>query len=113
VRSTSGAVRLVLPKGAVEVPCLVNQHGCLPTSVAALPEQLAAMNRVAINVQTLTVEAAITGNRDAVYQAAMMDPLLAAQLPLSRIWHLVDEMFQAHGTTLPTYSSRRLWAYDH
>ena len=113
VSNHAGLIPNLPTRAAVEVPCLVNQHGCLPTSVEVLPEQLAAMNRVAINVQTLTVEAAITGNRDAVYQAAMMDPLLAAQLPLSRIWQLVDEMFQAHGTTLPTYSSRRLWAYDH
>jgi alpha-galactosidase len=98
-----------LPAGsAVEVPCFVNRHGVFATRMGPLPEPLAAMNRVAINVQTLTVEAVLTGDRDRVYQAAMMDPLLASKLTLDQIWHLVDELFAAHGQLIPPLTSRRL-----
>lgn len=90
-------------QAAVEVPCLVNQHGCFPTTVGALPEPLAAMNRIAINVQILTVQAALQKKRGLVYQAAMMDPLLSAQLPLPDIWRLVDALFEAHADYLKGY----------
>ena len=35
-----------------------------------------------INVQSLAVEAALTGQRDYIYQAAMLDPHTAAELDL-------------------------------
>ena len=49
-----------LPREAcVEVPCLVNGHGVNPCAVGALPVQCAAMNMTNINVQLLTIEAAV------------------------------------------------------
>ena len=36
-----------------------------------------------------------------VYHAAMLDPHMAAELNLGQIWHLVDEMIDAHGDMLP------------
>jgi alpha-galactosidase len=100
-----------LPEGAcVEVPVLVNQHGVFASHVGSLPPQLAALDRHAIALQELTVEAALTRNKDLVYQAAMMDPLVSSVLPLHRIWDLVDDMFAAHGSLIPPYSSGRLAA---
>lgn len=49
----------------VEVPCLVDKNGVQPTYVGKLPTQLAALNRTNINVQELTVEAAMTLEKDA------------------------------------------------
>jgi alpha-galactosidase len=98
-----------LPEGAcVEVPVLVNQHGVFPTHVGGLPPQLAALDRHAIALQELTVQAALTKDRDMIYQAAMMDPLVSSVLPLQQIWQLVDDMIEAHGTLLPPYQSARL-----
>jgi alpha-galactosidase len=52
-----------LPDGCcVEVPCLVNASGIQPTVIGNLPPQLAALNRTNINVQSLIVEAALTGD---------------------------------------------------
>ena len=50
-----------------------------------------------INVQALTVEAALTGKREHIYHAAMLDPHTAAELDLDQIWHLVDDLIEAHG----------------
>jgi alpha-galactosidase len=51
-----------LPAGCcVEVPCLVDGSGVQPTFIGNLPPQLAALNRTNINVQSLIVEAALTG----------------------------------------------------
>jgi alpha-galactosidase len=94
-----------LPEGCcVEVPCLVDKNGIQPTKIGALPPQLAALMRTNINVQELTVEAALTGKREHIYHAAMLDPHTAAELSLEQIWSLVDELIDAHGDMLPAYS---------
>jgi len=93
-----------LPAGCcVEVPCLVDQNGIQPTRVGALPPQLAALMQTNINVQSLTVEAALTGKREHIYHAAMLDPHTAAELSLDQICALVDDLIVAHGQWLPPY----------
>ena len=69
------------------MPCLVDSNGVQPTTIGALPPQLAALMQTNINVQELTVEAALTGKREHVYHAAMLDPHTAAELDLDQIWH--------------------------
>lgn len=87
----------------VEVPCLVDKNGIQPTYVGQLPTQLAALNRTNINVQELTVEAALTLNRSKIYQAAYLDPHLSSELSLEAITCLVDELIEAHAGYLPEY----------
>ena len=57
----------------------------------------------AVNARALTVEAALTGKREHVYQAAMLDPHTAAELDLDQICSLVDDLIAAHGDLLPPY----------
>ncbi|MCB9155221.1 MAG: alpha-glucosidase/alpha-galactosidase [Caldilineae bacterium] len=93
-----------LPQGCcVEVPCLVDKSGIQPTAVGALPPHLAALMQTNINVQALTVEAALTGKREHIYHAAMLDPHTAAELDLDQICNLVDDLIEAHGDWLPEY----------
>ncbi|MHB9134119.1 MAG: alpha-galactosidase [Armatimonadota bacterium] len=89
----------------VEVPCLIDKNGIQPMKVGSLPPHLAAMNRTAINVQELTVMAALTGIKDLVYHAAMMDPHCAAELSLDEIWSLCDDLFEAHGDWIPQFNA--------
>jgi alpha-galactosidase len=91
-----------LPRGCtVEVPCLVDGNGVQPTKIGALPPQLAALIRTNVNVQELTVEAALTGKREHVYHAAMLDPHTAAELDPDQIRALVDALLDAHGEWIP------------
>jgi alpha-galactosidase len=93
-----------LPAGcSVEVPCLVDANGIQPTKIGMLPPHLAALMQTNINVQGLTVEAALTGKREHIYHAAMLDPHTAAELSLDQIWSLVDDLIAAHGDWLPVY----------
>lgn len=86
-----------LPREAcVEVPCLVNGRGINPCHVGKLPTQLAAMNLTNINMQLLTIEAAMNRKRETVYQAAMMDPHTAAELSIDDIVAMCDELLDAH-----------------
>ena len=87
----------------VEVPCLVDRNGVQPTRIGSLPPHLAALMQTNINVQALTVEAALTGKREHIYHAAMLDPHTAAELDLDQIWNLVDDLIEAHGDWLPEY----------
>jgi alpha-galactosidase len=91
-----------LPEGCiVEVPCLVDRNGIQPTRIGALPPQLASLIQTNVNVQLLTVEAALTGKREHVYHAAMLDPHTAAELDLDQTWALVDDLLEAHGAWIP------------
>jgi alpha-galactosidase len=85
----------------VEVPCLVDKNGIQPMRVGRLPLQLAALIQTNVNVQALTVEAVVTGNREHVYHAAMLDPHTGAELALDQIWELVDALIEAHGDWIP------------
>lgn len=94
-----------LPREAcVEVPCLVNRLGIQPTVVGALPVQCAAMNMTNINVQLLTIEAAVTKKKDAIYQAAMLDPHTSSELSIDDIVKMCDDLIEAHGDYLPKYN---------
>ncbi|MEX2536904.1 MAG: alpha-glucosidase/alpha-galactosidase [Trueperaceae bacterium] len=91
-----------LPPGCcVEVPCLVDGNGVQPTRIGSLPPQLAALMQTNINVQSLTVEAAISGKREHIYHAAMLDPHTAAELTLDEIRDMVDDLLEAHAQWLP------------
>ncbi len=94
-----------LPAGCcVEVPCLVDKNGIQPTKIGSLPPHLAALMQTNVNAQALTVEAALSGKREHIYHAAMLDPHTAAELDLDQIWSVVDELLEAHRDWLPTYS---------
>jgi alpha-galactosidase len=80
----------------VEVPCIASADGITPQAVGTLPRQLAALMQTNVNVQGLTVEAALTGRREAIHQAAMLDPHTAAELSLDEIASLVDDLLEAH-----------------
>ena len=93
-----------LPSNAVvEVPCLVDGAGVQGTYVGNLPEQCAAMNRSNINVQLLTIEAALTRKKERIYQAAMLDPHTAAELSLDDIVSMCNDLIKAHGNMLPKF----------
>ncbi len=93
-----------LPQNAcVEVPCLVDRNGINPCIVGALPEQLAALNRTNINVQLMVIEAMKTRKKEAIYQAAFLDPHTSSELSLDDIVRLCDDMIEAHGDWLPEF----------
>ena len=93
-----------LPEDAcVEVPCLINGMGLYPCHVGRLPVQCAAMNMTNINVQLLTIEAAVTRKKEHIYQAAMLDPRTGSELDIDTIIEMVDALIDAHGDWLPKY----------
>ena len=92
----SGLIPNLPSNACVEVPCLVDGNGIAPTYVGELPPVLAAMNMTNINVQLLTIEAALTQKKEAIYHAAMLDPHTAAELSIDDIKKMCDELYDAH-----------------
>ena len=87
----------------VEVPCHVDRNGIQPVRIGRIPSQLSAVMNLSVSVQQLTVEAALTKNRDRIYQAALLDPHTSAELSPDQIWRLVDDLIERHGDLLPQY----------
>jgi alpha-galactosidase len=99
----TGLITNLPTKAVVEVPCLVDRNGVQGCVVGDLPEQCAALNRTNINVQLMTIEAIRTLKKDAVYQAAYLDPHTAAELSMDDIRSMCDDLIKAHGKMLPKF----------
>ena len=85
----------------VEVPCLVDGLGVRPVAVGPLPLHLAAYIRGAVDMQGLTVQAALRHDRDAIGHAVMTDPVIQSHLTLDQAWRLTDDMIAAQEEWLP------------
>jgi alpha-galactosidase len=93
-----------LPSDAVvEAPGYVDKNGIAMPLVGDLPLGCAAVCNASIQVQRLSVEAAIHGDDRLLRQAVMMDPLTGAVCDPPEIWQMVDEMLVAQAKWLPQY----------
>lgn len=85
----------------VEVPCLADGLGVRPVAMGPLPLHLAAYVRSAVDMQGLTVQAALKHDRDAIGHAVMTDPIVQSHLTLDQAWQLTDAMIEAGAEWLP------------
>ena len=69
-----------------------------------LPEACAATCIASINVQRMSVHAAITGDVELLKLAVLHDPLVGAICTPEEVWQMVDEMLVAQAEWLPQYS---------
>jgi alpha-galactosidase len=95
----------------VEVPCLVTRGRLAPAHVGRLPVAVAGLTQQSLTVQELAVEGVISGDRDAVYQAIMMDPQASATLTLAAMDHLLEDLRGSYAGGAPL-SSHRLALFD-
>jgi alpha-galactosidase len=93
-----------LPLGAtVESMCVVSGNGVRGRDVVALPAGMAECLRRVSASQELTVDAAVTGNRDTAFAAMLLDPL-ASRLDYDAIATMTDEMLDATAVWLPQFA---------
>lgn len=98
-----------LPEGCcVEVPVFVDAGGLHPTPVGALPPACAALNMSNVQVQTLMVEAALSGDPELAMQAIAMDPLTGAVCTLDQCRRMTAELLEAERAWLPQFAGRSL-----
>jgi len=89
----------------VEVPGYADGNGVSIPKVGDLPLGCAAICSQSAWVQRLAVEAAVAGDINLLYQAAMMDPLTGAVCTTGEIRQMVDEMIVAGAKWLPQYAN--------
>ena len=92
----------------VEGPMSADRLGLQRVLVGELPSTCAALNLTNINVQRLAVEAALTGDPDALVHACALDPLTSAVLTLREIRMMASELLEAQRSWLPQFAGRRI-----
>ncbi len=95
----------------VEVPCFVTRGRVAPARVGHLPLGVAGLTQQSLTVQELAVAGIITGDRDSIYQAIIMDPQASATLTLASMSKLLDDLLAGYGVVSPV-TSRRLSMFD-
>ena len=97
-----GALPGIPDEAVVEVPCVIDRMGAHPLPQPALaPEMLGLVQHVTA-YENLTVEAAVTGDRDTALRALLANPLVREWQTSSR---MLDVMIEANLADLPTYWS--------
>lgn len=99
----NGTITNLPDECVVEVPCYVDYNGVSVPKVGDLPLGCAAICSQSVWVQKLAVEAAVNGDINLLYQAALMDPLTGAVCTPDEIKQMVDEMLVAGGAWLSQY----------
>lgn len=92
----------------VEVPIFADKSGLHPTAVGKLPPQLAALNQSNISVQSLAVEAALTGDPELLFSAIAMDPLTSSVLTPSEARDMIIDMMEINKNFLPQFKGKSL-----
>ncbi|THD44446.1 MAG: alpha-glucosidase/alpha-galactosidase [Bradyrhizobium sp.] len=88
----------------VESPGFVDRFGLNMAAGLRLPLACAATCEASINVQRMSVEAAVTGDLELLKLAVLHDPLTGAVCTPDEIWRMVDEMVVAQAKWLPQYA---------
>ena len=103
VPNTGGKVTNLPQDCCVEIPVVASRCNLQPSFVGALPAPVVPLTALQATVETMAVEAALTGNPRLVYQAIANDPLTAACLSLAEIKDLVNAMFKKNQPHLPQF----------
>jgi alpha-galactosidase len=94
-----------LPQDAIiESPGFVDRFGINMAAGITLPEACAATCMSSINVQRMSVHAAVSGDIDLLKLAVLHDPLVGAVSTPEEVWQMVDEMVVAQAQWLPQYA---------
>jgi alpha-galactosidase len=94
-----------LPEDAiVESPGFVDRFGINMAAGITLPDACAATCMASINVQRMSVKAAVTGDVDLLKLAMLHDPLVGAVCSPDEVWQMVDEMLVTEAAWLPQYA---------
>ncbi|MBI5722797.1 MAG: alpha-glucosidase/alpha-galactosidase [Planctomycetes bacterium] len=88
----------------VEVPGYVDANGMSIPIVGDLPLACAATLSASVNVQRMSVRAAVEADVTLLKQAVLHDPLTGAVCDPEEIWQMVDEMLIAQAKWLPQYA---------
>jgi alpha-galactosidase len=99
-----GTIKNLPPDCIIESPGFVDRFGINMVEGVELPLACAATCMSSINVQRMSVQAAVTGDVDLLKLAVLHDPLVGAICTPEEVWQMVDEMLVAQAQWLPQYA---------
>jgi alpha-galactosidase len=88
----------------IESPGFVDRFGINMAEGIELPLACAATCSASVNVQRMSVTAAMTGDVELLKLAVLHDPLVGAVCTPEEVWQMVDEMLVAQAEWLPQYA---------
>jgi alpha-galactosidase len=100
----NGVIKNLPPDCIIESPGFVDRFGINMVEGIVLPDACAATCISSINVQRMSVKAAMTGDVDLLKLAVLHDPLVGAIATPDEVWQMVDEMLVAQAQWLPQYA---------
>jgi len=90
-----------LPRDAiVESQCIVDKRGITPVVVGDLPKPFLGLTLHILNWQELTVDAALSGDKDLLYQALLASPYVHDMKAAKKT---MDELLVAHAEYMPKF----------
>lgn len=101
-----GCITNLPPDCVIEAPGYVDRTGLHMPIVGDLPLACAATCDASIQVQRMSVKAAIDGNEILLKQAMLHDPLVGAVCTPPEVWAMTEEMLAAQSKWLPQYRAR-------
>lgn len=100
VTRNNGSIPDLPDDASVEVPCVVGAHGVTPLHMGPLPETIRALCQQAKAWESWTVEAGVTGDRNAALMAMLTCPLVPSYEVAKA---LLDDMLPANKEFLPQF----------
>ena len=88
----------------IESPGFVDRFGINMVEGVDPALACAATCSASVNVQRMSVKAAVTGDVELLKQAVLHDPLVGAICTPEEVWQMVDEMLVAQAQWLPQYA---------
>lgn len=92
----------------IDSPGWVDRFGINMVEGVTLPLACAATCQASVNVQRMSLQAAVTGDVDLLKLAALHAPLVGAVCTPDEVWSMVDEMLAAQAEWLPQYGPRKV-----
>ena len=99
-----GIIRNLPEDCIIESPGFVDRFGINMVEGIELPLACAATCSASVNVQRMSVRAAMTGDVTLLKQAVLHDPLVGAICTPDEVWQMVDELLVAQAQWLPQYA---------
>ena len=96
----NGQIPNLIQDAIVETPAIINKSGVHPIQVGDMPEGLAALCNIQIMVQSLVVEAGVSGDMKKAKQALLVDPVVNDQ---EKALAAFDELMKIHNDLLPQF----------
>ncbi|NOH71705.1 6-phospho-beta-glucosidase [Vibrio pectenicida] len=96
----NGAINGLPDDCAVEVSCIITKSGPVPLNVAPFPDDTLRLIQLIKEFESLTVEAAVNGDRHAAHRALILNPLVTTGMVLEKA---LDETIESNRDHMPQF----------